>query len=67
VFNVFLSSNDLGDTLVAKTSGPLELGTEYLLFSGNLSIPEPSSVVLGLFAATGLAAVCVRRYRRRRA
>jgi hypothetical protein len=67
VYNVFLSSTDLGDTLVAKTSGPLELGVDYFLIPGSFTIPEPSSVVLGLVAVAGFAAVCVRRYRRRRA
>jgi hypothetical protein len=67
VYNVLLWSSDLGDSLVAKTSGPLELGTEYHLVPGSFSIPEPSSALLALLAAAALATVGVRRHRARRA
>jgi hypothetical protein len=67
-YSVSLTMGDLGDTLVAKATGPLELNSEYFLLDGTITvIPEPSSVVLGMFAAVGLAAVGIRRYRARKA
>ncbi|MGD9721335.1 MAG: PEP-CTERM sorting domain-containing protein [Pirellulales bacterium] len=51
-------------TLLSKVTGPLEAGVDYTLVDGSLEIvPEPSSIVLGLFAAAGLAAVVIRRRR----
>jgi hypothetical protein len=68
-YNVSLTMDDLGDTLLALVTGPLEPGVDYFLEPGTITvfIPEPSSVVLGLFAAAGLAAVGIRRCRSRKA
>jgi len=53
-----------GDTGIGSTAGPLNL----LITNGSITIvPEPGSIVLGLFAAAGLAAVAVRKNRARRA
>jgi MYXO-CTERM domain-containing protein len=67
-YPIGLSSNDLGDTLVAKVTGLLNINDEYFIHPGTITVtPEPSSVVMSLFAAAGVAAVAVRRYRRRKA
>jgi hypothetical protein len=66
LYNVFLESDDLGFTLMAKTSGPLELGSEYFLDAGTITVvPEPPSVVLGICAAVGLLSLVVHRRRPR--
>jgi len=53
-----------GDTGIGATTGVLNLA----ITNGTIQIiPEPSSIVLGLFAAAGLAAVAVRKNRARRA
>ena len=68
VYNVSFTMDDLGFTLMAKQTGTLENDVDYFLVDGQITVtPEPSSVLLGLFAAAGLAAVGVRRYRARRA
>jgi len=48
-------SHAIGQTYFAVTDGSI-----------TITVPEPSSVVLGLFAATGLAAVAIRKRRARR-
>lgn len=52
-----------GPTLLSKITGPVD-PAGYTLIDGSLNIvPEPSSVVMGLFAAAGLVAVAIRRRR----
>jgi MYXO-CTERM domain-containing protein len=52
-----------GPTLLSKVTGPVD-PSGYTLIDGSLNIvPEPSSIVMGLFAAAGLVAVAVRRRR----
>jgi hypothetical protein len=47
---------------------PLSVGTGLNIIDGHISIiPEPSSVVMGLFAAAGLGIVAIRKHRARRA
>lgn len=68
VYQVFLTSQELGDTLVGSLSGLLNINDQYFIEAGTIEvIPEPSSIVMGLFAAAGLAAVATRRLRRRKA
>jgi hypothetical protein len=46
---------------------PLSVGNGVTIFDGSITVPEPSSVVLGLFAAAGLGIVAIRKHRARRA
>lgn len=67
-YPVTFDNPDLGLTLMAKITGTLEAGVDFILNPGTITVtPEPSSVVLGLFAAASVVAVGVRRHRGRRA
>jgi hypothetical protein len=68
-YHVSFTSDDLGPTLMAKTTGPLELGVDFFLVDGSFtSIPEPASGLLGAIGAAGaaLALALSRRARRMR-
>jgi hypothetical protein len=59
-----LTNEDWGDTSVANSDGV----PETFLIDGEISIvPEPASLVMGLFAAAALGAVVIRRRRVRTA
>jgi hypothetical protein len=66
VYAVSLSSTELGETLVAKTGGALELGVDYFLDDGWIEVsPEPSSLLLGGLGFGGVAWLAYRRHRAR--
>jgi hypothetical protein len=59
-----LENNDWGETVTGNSSGPLL----FVRVDGEISIvPEPSSVVLALFAAAAMGAVVIRRRARKAA
>jgi hypothetical protein len=65
VYNVGLENDDLfGASLMVNLAGVMEPGRDYFLVPGTITVtPEPSSLMLGLLAAAGVAFVGVRRYR----
>lgn len=46
---------------------PIGVGLGLTIIDGSITVPEPSSVVMGLFAAAGLGFVAIRKRRARRA
>jgi MYXO-CTERM domain-containing protein len=60
-YSISLINNPVGPTQLYGSTIPLEI------IDGTITVtPEPASVVMGLFALAGLAAVAVRRHRARR-
>jgi hypothetical protein len=69
VYNVKLENDELfGASLMVNIAGVMEPGRDYFLVPGMITVtPEPSSVLLGSFAAVSLSVLCARRYRARQA
>jgi hypothetical protein len=63
-----LGNNGAGDFRAQVSNAPVNIASTWLNGSVTIvPIPEPSSIILGLFAAAGLGVVAVRKRRARRA